>query len=40
MSDDAMLQEHRKAYTGFVRFLVFCTAATVVTLALMALILL
>ncbi|MEE8535388.1 MAG: aa3-type cytochrome c oxidase subunit IV [Kiloniellales bacterium] len=40
MSDDAMLQEHRKTYSGFVRLFVFSTAATAITLALMALVLL
>jgi hypothetical protein len=40
MSDDAMLQEHKKSYTGFVRLLIWSTAATAITLALMALFLL
>ena len=40
MSDDAMLQEHRKTYTGFVRLMVCSTALTAIALALMALILL
>ncbi len=37
MSDDSMLQERKQTYNGFVRVIVVTTAATVVTLALMAL---
>ena len=37
MSDDAMLQEHRKTYSSFVRLMVCSTAATAIALALMAL---
>ncbi len=37
MSDDTTLQERRKTYAGFVRLMVWCTAATAAALALMAL---
>ncbi len=37
MSDDSMLQERKQTYNSFVRLIMVTTAATVVTLALMAL---
>lgn len=40
MSDDTMLEEHRRTFSGFVRLLAYSTAAVVVVLALMALFLL
>ncbi len=37
MSDDSMVEEHKQTYNGFVRVIAVSTAATAVTLILMAL---
>lgn len=40
MSDDPMLKERQEAYRDFVRLVGYSTAATVVTLVLLAIVLL
>ena len=40
MSDDSMLQEHQATYLGFVRLVIYSTAAVVITLVLLAIVLL
>jgi hypothetical protein len=36
MADDEMLMEHKKTYDGFIRLILWSTAACAVSLALMA----
>ena len=40
MSDDQMLAQHQRTYSGFVKGTAICVAVTVLTLILMALFLL
>lgn len=40
MANDQLLEEHRRTWKGFVRLITYSAAATVITLALMAIFLL